>query len=194
MPVISGDTVQRTQDDTPDGVTHKRSPVGINSGGQGTINSAAQALTASQANRISGTSIPLPTEVLKVGSRFKFEVGTDKTAAGAAPWSVAVKFGTADTTADAAIATWTSGTNTAAADQSRLTFEVEILTLGAAATAKCICISNNTLTNVTGLGKIGFIPGSTATFNSNAVLPFLHLDITPGASAVMTAVGAAQIL
>lgn len=163
-------------------------------GGRGSIASGVQALTASSANLITGTSIALVTSALKVGSRFAWDVGLIKTAAGTATWNLLLKFGTANTTADAAIATWTSGTNTAAVDQGRYIIEMEVLTLGASATAKCICISTNSLTNVTGLGRIGFIPTPTATFNSAATSPYLHIDITPGASASFTAVGAAHAL
>lgn len=165
-------------------------------GGLGTPNSAAQALTASTANVISGTLFQLPTGGLSVGSRFRFQVGLIKTAVGVATWQVAVKWGTAGTNADAAIASWTSGTNTAAIDQATMEIEVAITALGSAgaATAACIAMYVNTLTNATGLGVINFAPTSTAGFDSTAANPFMHVDVTPGASAVMTGVGSAERL
>ena len=161
-------------------------------GGRGTINATAQSLTAAAANPITGASISLTTGAIRVGSRFRWEVGVIKTAAGTATWSMIVRFGTLNTIVDPAVATWTSTTNTAAIDQGHYTIEMEVLTLGASATAKYICISSNTLTSVTGLGRIAFIPTPTATFNSAAANPFLNVTITPGAAAVFTAVGSAQ--
>lgn len=163
-------------------------------GGIGTPATAAQSLTAASANVVTGTLVQLPTSNLKVGSRFRFNIALEKTAAGTATWSAVMKYGTAGTTADAAIATWTSGTNTAAIDQALLHIEVAVATLGAAATANCIAMSVNTLTNATGLGRVDPAPGSTAAFDSTAATPYLHVDITPGASAVMTAVASAERL
>ena len=163
-------------------------------GGVGTPATAAQSLTAGSANVATGTLVALPTSNLRVGSRFRFEIGLIKTAAGTATWTAVVKYGTAGTTGDAAIATFTSGTNTAAIDQATLAIEVVVATLGAAATANCIAMYCNTLTNATGLGSIPLTPGSTAAFDSTAANPFLHVDITPGASAVMTSVASAERL
>jgi hypothetical protein len=162
-------------------------------GGVGTPNTAAQSLTASSPNLITGTSVALATNQLFIGSWYKFILGLKKTtAAGTATWQVFVKFGVNNTTADAAIATWTSGTNTAAIDDAILIIEVVVSSTGASATANCIAAYVNSLTSVTGLGDIAMAPGSTATFNSAATSPYFHIDIQPGASAAMTAVGAAQ--
>lgn len=163
-------------------------------GGLSSLPSADQTLTASTANVIGGSLFQLPTANLKVGSRFRWVLNLAKTAAGTATWTVAIKYGTAGTNADAAIATWTSNTNTAAIDQANLTIEAAVVSLGAAATANCVAFYSNTLTNITGLGNIPHIPPSTATFDSTAANPFLHVDVTPGASAVMTAVASAERL
>jgi hypothetical protein len=163
-------------------------------GGIGTPATAAQSLTASSANVVTGTLVQLPTTNLKVGSRFRFMFGLDKTAAGTATWKAELKWGTAGTTGDAAVATWTSGTNTAAIDEATLVIEAVVATLGASGTWQCIAFYVNTLTNATGLGKISFIPTPTASFNSDAANPYIHVDITPGASAVMTSVASAERL
>lgn len=163
-------------------------------GGIGTPATAAQSLTAGSANVLNGTLIQLPTSNLKVGSRFRIHVGLDKTAAGTATWVAALKWGTNGTTADAAVASWTSGTNTAAIDQSTLDIECVVATLGGSATMNSIAFYVNTLTNVTGLGKISFNPSSTASFNSDAAAPYIHVDVTPGASAVMTAIASVERL
>jgi hypothetical protein len=158
------------------------------------LGSAMQSLTASTLTLITGTRLALPTGCLFVGARISWELVIIKTAAGAATWTVNVRFGTNGTTADAAIATWTSGTNSAAIDQARLRITCQILTLGASATARCNAFYVNTLTSVTGLGRILGAPGSTATFNSDATNPYIHICMTSGASAVFTVMGEAEFV
>ena len=153
-----------------------------------TASQAAATLTAGSANIVSGSLIQLPTSDLTVGSRFKFTMGLTKTGAGTNTWKADVKFGTAGTTSDATIATFTSGTNTGIADQALLTITVNVLTTGSSATANCLAFYSNSYgTATTGLGSLGATPGTTATFNSGATTPYFHIDITPGSSAVMTA-------
>jgi hypothetical protein len=164
-------------------------------GGRGTPDAATVAFTASTRVMSPGTKIALVTNELVVGSRYRFMIRLQKTtAAGIATWTCIVAFGTNGTTADSAIATFTSGTNTAAVDSAVLIIECEILTIGAAATAACTAFYVNSLTTATGLGDIAPVPGSTATFNSAATSPFLHCDITSGASAVVVGVGSAERL
>jgi hypothetical protein len=163
-------------------------------GGVGTPAATTTSFTASTAVVAGGTSVALTTGQLFVGSRYRFHIDMIKTAAGVATWTAAVKFGTANTNADAAIATWTSGTNTAAIDQCLLIIEMVVLTLGASATAACTAFYVNTLTNATGFGSIAAVPSPTAAFNSTSTSPFLHVDITQGASAVVTGVGMAERL
>src|SRR5207302_11253041 len=106
-------------------------------------------LTASAANVVTGTKFQLATGSLFVGQRFRFELVVTKTAAGTATWNLIVKYGTAGTTSDGAIATWTSGTNTAAIDKATIGIDIVILTLGASATAACTAMYVNRLTDVT---------------------------------------------
>ena len=157
----------------------------------GTPATAAQeaaTMTASAANIVSGSLIQLPTGDLFVGSRFKWTIGVAKTTAGVATWKFDVKFGTAGTTSDATIATFTSGTNTAILDHGLLIVSMNVLTTGGSATANCLAFyQHQPGVDATGLGLIPAVPGSTATFNAAATTPYLHIDITPGASAVMTA-------
>jgi hypothetical protein len=159
--------------------------VGVGTPATATQQSAT--MTASSANIVSGSLFRLNTGEISLTTRFRFEVGIAKTGAGTATWKIDVKFGTAGDTSDATIATFTSGTNTAAADQATLVIIVNVLTLGSSATANCLAFYQNQLTTATGLGSLPGKPGSTATFNSGAAQPYLHLDVTPGASAVMNA-------
>lgn len=162
--------------------------------GLGTPSSATTALTASTEIVQGGTLFQLATGALAVGNRFRWHIGMVKTAAGTNTWTAKVKFGTAGTNADGAIATWTSGTNTAAIDQALLIIECRITALGSgtSATAACVAFYVNRLTDVTGFGKLDPIPGSTSGFDSTATTPFMHVDITMGASAVVTGVGMAE--
>lgn len=164
--------------------------------GVGTPNSSAQSLTAGTAALITGTSIPLGSGELIVGTQFRITVGVTKTAAGIAAWTAAVKFGTANTTSDAAIATFTSGTNTALADQGTLQIVITITAVGSgtSATAVCLAFWSHGGSQATGLGSMTAIAGSTAGFNSTATNPFFHVDITAGTSAVMTAWGISERL
>ena len=159
--------------------------------GKGTTNVSAQSLTASSYNVVTGTSIALPSGAA-VGSRYRFHIGLIKTSAGSASWNVRVAFGTNNTTSDSAVATWTSGTNTAAVDQAILI--IEATCTAASGSFSCTAFYSNTLTNATGLGVLNAAPGSTATFNANATSPFIHVDVEPGASAVMTGWGSAEQL
>ena len=172
----------------------------VGPGGQGTSPTSMQSLTASSANLVLGSSIALITNALSVGSRYRFIVNLVKTAAGTNTWTAALKWGTANTTADAAVATWTSGTNTAALDAGILIIEATVTTLGGSAAFNCLGMWAGAGTWGAGLGGVGAsspgtaIPGSTATFTSTLTSPFLHVDVTPGASAVMTAVASAERL
>jgi hypothetical protein len=164
-------------------------------GGRGTPDTTAVSMTVGSYTMVTGTKIALVTSELAVGARFKFTVGMDKTAAGVATFGVRLAYGTVGTAAgDSAVATWTSGTNTAAIDQAILEIIAQCTAIGSgtSATWACLAIYVNTQTNATGLGKISPAPGSTAGFNSTATSPFLHIDINAGTAAVMTAWGNAE--
>ena len=165
-------------------------------GGAGTPDSATVALTASTQVVVPGTKVLLPTNDLKIGSTFAFSICMLKTAAGSATWTAKVCFGTAGTNSDGAIATWTSGTNSGVIDKAMLDIIVRVTALGSGTSATALCQAQyvNSLTSTTGFGDLPMIPGSTAGFNSIATTPYIHLDITMGSSAVVTAVGNAERL
>lgn len=154
-------------------------------------------LTASALNLITGTSIRLPTNGLWVGSRIRFHLGIQKlTAAGTATWTCKVKFGTANTTADTEICSWTSGTNTAAVDGANVIVDIRITAVGSGTSATCAgqVTYHHQLLAATGLGSLGPAPTLTTAFNSTLADPYMHIDITPGASAVMTCIGTAEVV
>lgn len=162
------------------------SSVGGALGTPATASQAAATMTAGSANIVPGSLFQLPTGSLVAGSTFRWTINLSKTAAGTATFTVTVKFGTAGTTSDAAIATWTSGTNTAIIDYGLLVVTCNILTTGSGGTANCLAYySHNPGVVATGLGLIGVVPGSTATLNTTSASPYFHIDVTPGSSAVM---------
>lgn len=169
-------------------------------GGIGSPATAAQALTVSVQNVLTGSSIQIPPLGVVAGfTWFRWTIGVRKTTvAGAATWTAKVCFGTANTNADTAIATFTSGTNTAIVDSGVLIIDCVVLTGGAAATAGCSCVyTHNPGVVATGLGDVPSIPGATATFNAGLANPgpsYFHVDVTPGAAAVMTATCNAQVM
>lgn len=162
--------------------------------GLGTPASATTSLTASTDVLQGGTLFTLPTGYFAVDQRYRWHVGLEKTAAGSATWTMRVRVGVNGTTSDTTVATWTSGTNTAAIDQALIVIEARVTAVGSGTTATLACTAFyvNTLTNATGFGRIDPVPGSTAGFDSTVTNPTMHVDFTMGASAVVTGVGMAE--
>ena len=119
-------------------VVDKTTVVGPSTG-VGTPNTSAQSLTASAANLITGTKLQLGTGQIVVGTRYRFIVGASKTGAGIASWSVQVKYGTAGTTSDANVASWTSGTNTGVIDEAIIIIEATCTAVGSGTSATWYC-------------------------------------------------------
>lgn len=167
----------------------------VNRGQVGAYATSRLALTVAALNLVPGTLIQIPTNSVRVGSRFRFTIGVDKTAAGTVASTYKVKWGTNGTTADAEIASWTSATNTAIADGGTIVIDVTIASLGGSATCTAVAIvGKGPGTGATGLAQIGPAPTLTTVFNSAATNPFLHVDITPGTAQVMTASGMVEVL
>lgn len=162
--------------------------------GRGKPDIAAQSLTASQYTTVVGTVATHEAQPMKVGDRWRFHLGLAKTAAGTNTWTVQVGIGGLGTASDTSVAIWTSGTNSAAIDQAILIVEVVCTAVGSGTSGKVACTAfwANQLTNATGLGNIAVAPGTTAGFDSTVVPITLHLDVSPGASAVMTGWGMSE--
>ena len=155
-----------------------------------TLPTALQSLTASSDNILTGGVVAFSAGDIAVGFCVEWDVQLLKTGAGVTTWSMTARIGTTagGTTTDTAVATWTSGTNTAAIDQSHVRVVARCTSIAAGvATFACAAFAQNELTSATGLGLFASpIPGSTATVTV-ATAQSIHLDVTPGASAVMTA-------
>ena len=82
----------------------------------GNVVVADQTINAATTAYLTNSNIAIPAGKLRIGSSFIWRIGMSKTAAGTASNSILVKCGTAGTTADTTVLTFTTGTGTAVAD------------------------------------------------------------------------------
>lgn len=145
---------------------------------------------------VPGTSLQLPTNALRVGSVIAFDVSIDKTSVGTAAWVLGVKFGTANTVADTAIATFTTGVNSAAVDMATIKVFLTITAVGSGTSATCTASAIYTKSTGPAALGLGVLPvvGTPVAFNSTLASPFVHIDIIAGTSEVMTANGFVAVL
>lgn len=148
---------------------------------------ADQAITAATLTLITGSKISIPDDTFRIGQKFKWIIYGTKTAAGTAANTITVKIGTAGTTADGTVASFTTGLGTAVVDTWRIEIELTVRTLGAAATASAHCFITH------GLQTTGFlvipcavIAGTMSTFNSTVRALFANVSITTGAAVAPT--------
>lgn len=155
-----------------------------------TIETSLQSLSASADNILTGSVMPFTAGDISIGTCYEWIVQLIKTAAGVATFSMTVRVGTTTTgtITDTAVATFTSGTNTAAIDQSTIRVVARCTSIATgSATFACAAFAQNELTSATGLGIFASpIPGSTATVTVSTA-ESIHVDVTPGSAAVMTA-------
>lgn len=154
-------------------------------------NTAIQSITAATLTKINGSDLLVPTDSqIAVGTVFQWQVLATKTAAGTAARTFHVRLGTAGTTADTAIATFTSAAGTAAVDAAY----IEILAI-------CISITSNVATfecsfslshNLASTGfattgnQIVSPAGSTATLNISTASLIATLSVTSGSLEAIT--------
>lgn len=146
---------------------------------------ANQAIAAATLTLLTGSSFAI-VDRLRAGSTFRWIVSGTCAAAGTAANTITVRIGTNNTTADAAVATFTTTVGTAAVSQYEFVVNFTVRTLGAAATATGFC----TVTNSASTGFINAVTNALnptmATFNSTTSPLFVHLDITTGAAKTLT--------
>lgn len=92
---------------------------------------AAQTPAAATRTYITGTALSIPKTGLQVGTRARFRFNMTKTAAGTATSTIDVALGTAGTTADAAVLSFTKPAGTAVADEAYCEVEVIVQSIGA---------------------------------------------------------------
>ena len=154
-------------------------------GGGPTVPAVAdQAISAATLTLITGTS--LAPNGFYVGQTFRWVIVGNGGALGTSANTITVKIGTANTTADATVATFTTSVGTAAASNFQIEITLTIRTLGASATALAQCVILNSA--ATGFVSIdaSVLIGTMSTFNSTTASQFVHVDLTTGASKTAT--------
>ena len=136
---------------------------------------------------VTGSSITIPAQGVKVGSKFRCSFDVSKTAAGTATPIITLRFGTNGSTADTAICAFTFGAGTAAADVG--TFEVwgvfRTVGSGTSAVVQGRCM----LTNLASTGLASTVKGVQTTssgFNSTTAGSIIGVSVNGGASAAWT--------
>jgi len=94
---------------------------------------AAQILPTATKTYLVGSNLSFPSTVLQAGSRIKFEWDLTKTAAGTATSTIDFVVGTAGTTGDATILSFTKPSGTAAIDTAWCTLTIVVRNIGASA-------------------------------------------------------------
>lgn len=148
----------------------------------------AQTPAATTRTYIAGTAIAVPRGGLKIGSVLRWRLNLTKTAAGSASSVIDVAIGTAGTTADTAVISFTKPAGTAAADEGWI--EVTVLIRGPI-TASCIGAGEMTMGHnlaSTGHATIPYVAVNTISsgFDATTSNLIIGLCITTGASDAVT--------
>lgn len=154
-------------------------------------NSAIQAISAATLTKINGSDLAVPTgKNIVVGVTWQWQIIATKTAAGIAARTFYVRLGTLGTTADTAIATFTSPAGTAAADVAYI--EIIAICLSIAANVATFEVSFSLAHNLASTGfsttsnQLISPPTSTATLNISTAGLIATLSLTSGASEAIT--------
>jgi hypothetical protein len=139
---------------------------------------------------LAGSAIALGAGGPVVGTKYRLIFDMVKTAAGTAAFVVTVRYGTAGTTADTAILTFTFGAGTAVADTGKFELELHFRTVGSGTSA--VVVGNLKLLSflaVTGLastpvnvGGIRLITTVSSGFNSTPAGSILGVSVNGGTS------------
>jgi hypothetical protein len=134
---------------------------------------------------------------MAVGNRFRVTANVGKTAAGAATWSINLRYGSANTNADTSIFSATSGTNTALADKGQLTIDLFINSIAASGSVD-IVFMNRSFLNIANfaLGTLATSASTSSnTIDTTQTANWIGLYVTAGTGATMTStVGMAERL
>lgn len=176
------------------GVTKKLTLSQVN----GFVDPASNASIAAQTlgttdTYVTGSAVTFTAGRLKAGSYYRAVLDMTKTTAGVAVATMVLRMGTAGTTADAAICTFTfPSAQTAAADNGRFSVYANLRTVGTGTTATCegvlVIERTNTTTGFLSTGGLQFmapIRVLSGGFNS-ATVTTVGLSINAGASSAWT--------
>jgi hypothetical protein len=155
-------------------------------------NTTDQVLTVGTEAYLAGSSIAIPANrPIAIGTRFHWRIAATKTAAGAAAWSVIVRFGTAGTTSDTARLTFAQTTNIQTAAVDTGTWEIRAIVRGPIS-ASCVVagvVEFQHHLDVTGWSTVG--PAdcyqiTSGAFDITTAGMIVGLSFVPGASTVAT--------
>lgn len=149
---------------------------------------ANQAPAAATLTYLTNSNIAVPSAKLRIGTTFNWWLSLSKTAAGTAANNFHVRLGTAGTTGDAAILTFTTGLGTAAADQGVINIRAIIRgPLSASCIAQGLFVFDHNL-SATGHLVIptACIAVTSGTFDATTANLICGLSVTSGASIAYT--------
>jgi hypothetical protein len=145
---------------------------------------------------VTGSRVLIPnatgTGALKVGTLYRIRIQATKTAAGTVAPIFTIRYGTAGTTADTAIATATGSAQTAVIDLGVWTITVMFITVGSgtSATARALLELNHSAAVAAGMGgpplQSAGVPAVGSGFNSTVASAGLGVSVNTGTSAVWT--------
>ncbi len=138
--------------------------------------------------QLAGSSIALPSGLSFAGVKVRWIFDMVKTAAGTAAAVINIRFGTANTTADASVCAFTFGAGTAAADTGKFVVEAHFRTVGSGTSAVVAglasCHHALAATGLISSGASGFDQVATvgSGFNSTVASSYISLSFNGGAS------------
>jgi hypothetical protein len=151
---------------------------------------ADQAISAATLTLFTGSLITVPPQGFQVGTVLRWTIRGASAAVGTATNSITIRIGTAGTTGDGVVATFTTTAGLATVAEFSIVITFTIRTLGAAATAIADCSILSTTTAGAAGGLIGqivnMLTGTMATWNSTTAQQFISVNITTGASKTLT--------
>lgn len=149
---------------------------------------ADQVVTAATLTYLTGSTIAVPAGKLRVGTVLRWRISLSKSAAGTAANAFHFRLGTAGSTADAAILTFTTGVGTAAVDQGEIDLQVVIR---GPLTATCIAVGLfNFSHNLAATGHLiipnAVIAVTSSAFDATTASLKAGVSVTSGASVAYT--------
>lgn len=121
----------------------------------GNTSRQSQLVVSGTSYYIAGSNLNLPATLkagMVTGTRFRWRVAMDKTAAGTGAFAIEIRRGTAGTTADTADVSQTIGTQTAVVDDMFLDVEMVVTTTGATGAYYWSIVPNQNAASATGFG------------------------------------------
>lgn len=158
----------------------------------GVASSSNQSIAAATLTQVTGTLIPLPANLIRVGTVLRWTInGATAAAAGTAANTIQIRIGTAGTTADAVHQTFTTPVGTATAGIGfHIVLEMVISAVGGSATSNALCTIVNGSASTGLINVYNFIGVGTATAFNSANNNFAHIALTTGASKTLNLTGA----